>query len=100
MQQLITEEVLVAMGIQLSDDQMKTLVQHANDTLSERVGADIVETLDDEQLEQYLAIQQSGDDDKIASWLTENVPELKEIVENERDIVLGELADNAENFIQ
>jgi hypothetical protein len=47
MQQLITEDTLVALGIQLDDSQMKTLVEHANETLSERVGADIVESLND-----------------------------------------------------
>jgi hypothetical protein len=98
MQQLITEDTLVALGIQLDDSQMKTLVEHANETLSERVGADIVESLDDEKLEEYLAIQQSQDEEKTSAWLSENVPELKEIVENERDILLGELAENAESI--
>lgn len=98
MQQLITEDTLVALGIQLDDNQMKTLVEHANQTLSERVGTDIVESLDDEKLEEYLAIQQSQDEEKTSAWLTENVPELKEIVENERDILLGELAENAESI--
>lgn len=98
MQQLITEDTLVALGIQLDDNQMKTLVEHANETLSERVGADIIESLDDEKLEEYLAIQQSQDEEKTSAWLTENVPELKEIVENERDILLGELAENAESI--
>lgn len=98
MNQLITEDTLVAMGIQLSEEEMKTLVQHANETLNERVGADVIESLDDEKLEEYLALQQGGDVDKASSWLTENVPELKEIVENERDILLGELAENAESI--
>lgn len=98
MQELITEDALTAMGIQLSDDDMKALVQHSNDTLNERVGADIVESLSDEQLEEYLALQQSDDDEKLTAWMTENVPDLKQIVENERDIVLGELADTADSL--
>lgn len=95
--QLITEEVIAAMGIQLSEEAMKTLITHANDTLSERVGADIVASLDDEKLEAYVALQTKGDEE-ISAWLASNVPELKEIVENERDIVLGEIAENADDF--
>ncbi len=94
--QLISEEDLKIMGITLDSEEMKSLVQHANDILNEHVGADIIEGLNDEQLEEYVALQQSGDDEKTTSWLTENVPDLKEVVENERDIVLGELAENAE----
>ena len=98
MQQLITDDVLVAMGIQLDKEQMSKLVQHTNDTLNERVGADIVESLDDAKLEEYLAVQQSNDDERTSNWLAANVPELTQIVENERDILLGELAENADNI--
>lgn len=96
--QLITQQDLIAMGIQLDDKQLKALVDHANETLNERVGADIVESLDDESLKEYLDIQQTGNDEEASAWLTANVPELEQIVENERDIVLGELADHTENF--
>ena len=98
MEQLITEDVLTAMGIQLSDDDMKALVKHSNDTLNERVGADIIESLSDEQLEEYVTLQQSDDEAKLTAWMAENVPDLKQIVENERDIVLGELADTADSL--
>lgn len=98
MQDLITEDALTAMGIQLSDDDMKALVQHSNDTLNERVGADIIESLSDEQLEEYVTLQQSDDEAKLMAWMAENVPDLKQIVENERDIVLGELADTADSL--
>lgn len=98
MQELITADALIAMGIQLSGDDTKALVQHANDTLNERVGADIVESLNDEQLEEYLTLQQSDEDEKLTAWLTDNVPDLKQIVENERDILLGELAENADSI--
>lgn len=96
--QLITQQDLIAMGIQLDDEQLKALVDHANETLNERVGADIIESLDDESLKEYLDIQQTGNGEEASAWLTANVPELEQIVENERDIVLGELADHTENF--
>ena len=96
MQQIITKDLLLSLGISLTDNQLDTLVEHANTTLNERIGTEITESLDDEKLEQLVALQESGDDEKTSAWLLENVPELKDIIEDERDILLGELADNAE----
>jgi hypothetical protein len=98
MQHIITKDLLVALGINVAEDQLDTLVEHANTTLHERIGAEITESLDDEQLKELVALEEAGDDDKVTSWLSANVPELKEIIEDERDILLGELAENADSI--
>jgi hypothetical protein len=42
-----------------------------------------------------MTVKQSGDNDALASWMSANIPELEDIVSDERDILLGELADKA-----
>lgn len=99
MTQIITKDLLTAMGLDLPEEQLDELVEQANATLQERIGAEITESLDDEQLKEFLEVQQAGDGTKTAEWLTENVPELKEIVEDERDILLGEIAEDSEKLV-
>lgn len=93
MEQIITKDLLVAMGINLPDTQLDELVAQANSTLHERIGTEVTESLDDEQLKEFIEIQQSNDTTKTIEWLANNVPELKEIIEDERDILLGEITE-------
>ncbi|TAH32371.1 hypothetical protein EYC58_03235 [Candidatus Saccharibacteria bacterium] len=96
MQQIITKDLLVALGIELNEDQLEKLVEHANTTLHERVGAEITESLDDDKLKELITLQEAGNNEETSKWLTVNVPELKEIIEDERDILLGEIAENTD----
>ena len=95
-QQYITREILEAMGIGLPVGEEEQFVAHVNETLAQRIGDDIAESLDDDQLDEMLAIQKTGDTVKLTEWLSANVPDLSEIANNERDILLGEIADNAD----
>lgn len=72
-------------------------LQHVNDTLDERVGTEITESLNDDQLKELLDVQEKGTDEEVGAWLDKNVPELQEIAQDEIDILLGELAENADN---
>ena len=101
MQQYITKEILDAVGIAIPNGvEEATLLQHLNDTLAERIGAEISASLSDEQLDAMMAIQESGDQAKLEEWLRANVPDLQQIAEDERDILLGEIADNADQLNQ
>lgn len=91
---LITQQTLDDFGISLTDAQDATaLLAHLNETLDERVGAEITETLDDEQLKELLALQEKSDDEAVGTWLSANVDELEQITQDEIDILLGELAE-------
>ncbi len=88
----ITREDLTTLGIELPEEQVAEFLQHANDTLAERVGAEITESLTDEEIEEMVAVQEAGDDTALQAWLIEHVPELKEIVQDEVDIFVAEIA--------
>ena len=91
----ITLEDLQSIGITPPAEQIETTLSDLNDTLNERIGVEITESLTDEQLDEMMTVKQSGDKDALASWMSANIPEIKDIVSDERDIFLGELADKA-----
>ena len=91
----ITLEDLQSIGINPPAEQIETTLSDLNDTLNERIGVEITESLTDEQLDEMMTVKQSGDKDALASWMSANIPEIKDIVSDERDILLGELADRA-----
>ncbi|MDB5165346.1 MAG: hypothetical protein JWM00_236 [Candidatus Saccharibacteria bacterium] len=95
-QPLITKELLDEYGIELGDQDVAALLAHLNTTLEERVGMEITESLSEDQLKALLTVQESGNDEAVGAWLEQNVPELQEITQDEIDILLGELAENAE----
>ena len=91
----ITLEDLQSIGINPQTEQVETTLSDLNNTLNERIGVEITEALTDEQLDEMMTVKQSGDKDALASWMSANIPELEDIVSDERDILLGELADRA-----
>lgn len=94
---MITKAQLNSAGINLPDDQAQALIQHVEETVNERISEEIVDSLDDAQLAELVALQ---DDDvpaeQVEAWIRERVPEYDEIVEDNVTIVLGELVENSE----
>jgi len=94
---MITKAQLNSVGINLPDDQMQALIQHVEETVNERINEEIVDSLDDAQLAELVALQ---DDDvpaeQVEAWIRGRVPEYDEIVEDNVTIVLGELVENSE----
>lgn len=95
MQNYITEESLKKLNINLGDQDVVSLLEHLNETLEERVGAEITDSLDDEKLKTLVDMQENATEEEVGAWLQENVPELEQIIEDETDILLGELAENS-----
>ena len=93
-QTVITEEILTSVGINLEGQDVNSLLNHLNDTLDERVGKEVTNSLDDEKLAELLKLQETATDDEVGAWLTANIPELQQITQDEVDILLGELAEN------
>jgi hypothetical protein len=92
----INTTVLAQLGIELDPAQQKSLLEHIQATLEERVGMAIYDLLDDEEAAEFMKLSEQDDEAKIKAWLEANVSDYKEIVQDEYDILLGELADNAE----
>lgn len=92
--QFITQSTLEALGIDFTNQDVDALLSQLNNTLQERVGHEITESLDGEQLKTLLEIQETASEDELSAWLERNVPGLQQIVQDEIDILLGELVDD------
>lgn len=100
MQEYITEDSLKKLGIDLEGQDVASLLAHLNETLEERVGAEITDALEDDQLQVLVDLQEKASDEEVGAWLQANVPEFEQIVQDEIDIVLGELAENSDGINQ
>lgn len=94
---VLTPEFLKEIGLELDAETFAALAEHADTTLHERVINEVVEELTPEQATELAALQSSDDDTK-QQWLVNNVPDLQEIVADEVDILLGEIAENSESI--
>lgn len=97
-QQFITQSTLDALGIDLSGQDLDALLVHLNDTLQERVGTEIADSLDDEQLKTLLDLQETASEEALGEWLEKTVPDFQQLVQDEIDIILGELAENSDDI--
>lgn len=95
---LITRESLALIGIQLADADADTLIEQFNSTLQERIGTEVTNILDDNQLKELVDVQESGNTQAVQDWLVANVSDLQEIAQDEYDILMGEIAANADNI--
>ena len=91
----ITKQDLLELGIDLNEAELDTLLAHANEELSLRVGNEILLSLSDEQIQEYKSLAASGDAEQVSGWLEENVPELEAIAFDEMDILLGDIAEDS-----
>lgn len=95
--QLINREFIRSLGIVMTDEHLDVLSEHFETTLNERVTNEIVAELDDEQLKQ-LTKMRDAPEERLQQWLSQSVPSLKEIIEDETAILLGEIAENSDNL--
>ena len=91
-EQYVTKQMLADFGVTVDEAAVESLLSHINDTIEERIGAEITEALSDEQLKELLALQDKGDDEEIGEWIAQHVPKYAEIVEDNIAITIGELA--------
>lgn len=97
MTRVLTREFLNSIGVTLSDEEVALLSEHFETTLRQRVIAEVLELLDDEQGRE-LAAMTERDDPGVSDWLTANVPELTEVIQDEVAILLGELVESRESL--
>lgn len=98
MQDFITKSTLVALGIDLDDQDVESLLERLNDAVEERIGDEIIESLDDDELEELVKLQKTATPKELGDWIAEYVSDYDQIVSDEIDIVIGELAENADRI--
>lgn len=94
---ILSQKILQDLGINLDDASLALLADHFETTLQNRVIEEIINELTVEQAEELAQLQtKTTSDEELYNWLVLNVPQLAEIVSDEVDILLGELAENTD----
>jgi hypothetical protein len=93
----LTKDFLESIGISLDDATFEAFANHFDTSLKERILSDIIDDLDDDQLAE-LEQMKNTDGDQLWHWVQANVTDLNEIIQDEVDILLGELAENADHI--
>ena len=91
---LFTQDFLTNLGVSLSLEEQQALSDYTEEVLRERVIEEVSDSLEEGQAEQLSSLA----DDSLQEWLVLNVPELQSIVQDEVDILLGELAEQADQL--
>ncbi|MFZ2545332.1 MAG: DUF5663 domain-containing protein [Candidatus Saccharimonadales bacterium] len=94
---ILTNEFLEGIGIHLDGPTYQAFSEHFDDMLFDRIIEDVIDSLDEDQLE-YLSKMRDEDSDKVLGWLQTNVPEFNDIIKDEVDILLGDIAENADHI--
>lgn len=84
--------MLTELGINLSDLDTENFISHIQETLEERVGLAITELLDDAEVTQLMQLTEAGNEAATDQWLSQALPEYKDVIQDEFDILMGEVA--------
>lgn len=95
MQPTIDPALLRSVGIALSPGKEAELIAQLQKTLEERVGLEIIDQLDDEKAAELENVSAEGDQEAQTAWIAANVPDYEQIVQDEYDVLMGEVAERA-----
>lgn len=90
---IVLSDFLQSLDISLDNNSYNELVSSFENSLMSNVTDSIADQLDDNQLLQLKSLLDNQNDEALQSWLVNNVPNLKEIVQDEVDILLGDIAE-------
>lgn len=94
---LLNKEFLSELGVTLDESAYAAFSEHYEDHLRERVIDEITSELNETQLAELHSFE-SKSDEELQTWLKANVPQLKEIIEDEVAILLGDIAEDSQKF--
>lgn len=95
---IVSKEFLSSIGVILDDQSYSVFAAHFDETLIDRIIESILDILEDEQVDQLAELKDSADSEALWQWVQSAVPELGEIIQEEIDILLGEIAENSDRI--
>lgn len=94
------EQIIEALGLKDTEpEKQDALVGAVYSTLNLRVGTILADKLNEEQLDKFNALTDDNDD-AATSWLSENVPDFKELANNEMKNVIDEIKERVDKITQ
>ncbi len=83
-------------GVELDDAELEKIASELSDKVDEGIGTEIVTALTPEDAQTLADMQGKASDEEIGEWIAQRVPDLEDIIEDHRDIVLGDFAENSD----
>lgn len=94
---LLNKKFLEDIGVTMDAQTYSALSEHYEQTLNERVMAEIIDELNENQLEELHSLN-GREADLVREWLVANLTNLDEIIEDEVAILLGEIAESSDQI--
>ena len=96
MDNTITTEELRGLNPDMSDEALQNMADKLNEKIDELVGEEVVSSLTPDDVETLADLQDTASEQELADWITAHVPDYPEIMQNNKDIVIGDYADSLE----
>ena len=88
----LDDNFLAELGLAaLPAEEKKKMLAHIYETLELRVGMKLAENMSDAQLDDFEKLMDSGNEAGALTWLETNVPNYKEVVASELEILKQEI---------
>lgn len=83
----------------LPAEEKKKMLAHIYETLEMRVGTKLAERMSDAQLQEFENLMNANDEAGALKWLETNIPNYKDVVSSELNILKKEISDNASQIL-
>lgn len=93
MQHHITKNDLTNIGVLVDGSELEKLLGDLNSKVDDLIGNEILTSLSPDDVEVLAHMSESASEEEIGQWISEHVPDYEEIIEDNRDIVLGDYAE-------
>lgn len=94
------ETTLDELGLgELPPEEKKRLLTHVREVLEKRVGIKLVAQMSQEQLKEFEVFMNSNDQEGARVWLDTNIPQYKQVVHQELDVLKSEIKQDAATIL-
>ena len=92
----LDDNFLAELGLgALPAEEKKKMLAHIYETLELRVGMKLAENMSDAQLDEFEALMDNGNEAGALTWLETNVPNYKDVVAAELEVLKSEIKQTA-----
>jgi hypothetical protein len=92
----LDDNFLAELGLAaLPAEEKKKMLAHIYETLELRVGMKLAENMSDAQLDEFEKLMDGGNEAGALTWLETNVPNYKEVVASELEVLKAEITQTA-----
>lgn len=96
----IDKAFLVEIGLdKMPDDQLELFLDYLKETLETRVGARLAQNVDEESLQKFEKLIDDKDANAAYSWLEENCPNYRQVVEEETEKICQEIISKKDQIL-